>query len=552
MLIKRQWQKGLTGMSELIFSAQDARYQEYLRDESRSVGSAESISFPKTEQELRDIVTMSAEQGLAITVQGARTGLTAAAVPHGGHVLNLTNMNRITGLRYDEDADAFFLTVQPGVLLTDLRKALANVSFDTSDWSAESLTALQQMQKRGAYQFTPDPTETSATIGGMISCNASGARSFYYGPTRNHVHSLRVVLADGSLLCLQRGRQRVRDGAFIVSTENGEQVAGQLPHYPLPQVKNAAGYHLAANMDLLDLFVGSEGTLGIISEAELCLHPTPRAVWGVTAFFPDEESALRFVRAVRGEQLPERGDLAGTRPVAIEYFNHQALDLLRRQRQGNPAFDQMQPLAAHFHTAIYVEFQGENDQQLTEVLLKLGDLIASCGGDEADTWVAKNARDMEQLHFFRHATPESVNLTIDQRRRAEPRLTKLGTDMAVPDERLVEAIALYNQRIADSGLEAVAFGHIGNNHVHVNILPQNLDDYQRGKELYLEWARQAVSWGGTVSAEHGIGKLKTAFLAEMYGREGLAKMRSVKRVFDPKWLLNPGNMFTAEGEEGGR
>jgi len=539
-------------MSELIFSAQDARYQEYLRDESRSVGSAESISFPKTEQELRGIVGLLADRGQAITVQGARTGLTAAAVPHGGHVLNLTNMNRITGLRYDEGADAFFLTAQPGVLLTDLRKALANASFDTSAWSPESLTALQQMQERGAYQFTPDPTETSATIGGMISCNASGARSFYYGPTRNHVHRLRVVLADGSLLCLQRGVQQVKDGAFSVITEGGKQIVSQLPHYPLPRVKNAAGYHLAANMDLLDLFIGSEGTLGIISEAELCLRPTPRAIWGVTAFFPDEESALRFVRAVRGEPLPERGDLAIARPVAVEYFNHQALNLLRRQRQGNPAFGQMQPLATHFHTAIYVEFHGESDQQLTEVLCELGQLIASCGGDEADTWVARNARDMEQLHFFRHATPESVNLTIDQRRRTEPRLTKLGTDMAVPDERLVEVVALYNRRIAQAGLEAVAFGHIGNNHVHVNILPRDLDDYRRGKELYLEWARQAVSWGGTVSAEHGIGKLKTALLAEMYGQDGLAKMRKVKQLFDPKWLLNPGNMFTAEGEEGGR
>lgn len=539
-------------MSELIFSVKEASYQEYMRDESRSVGNAESISFPKTEQDLRDIVVLAAERGQTITVQGARTGLTAAAVPHGGHVLNLTRLNRITGLRYDPVTDAFFLSVQPGVLLAELRKALSSSSFDTSGWSAESLRALQQLRERGPYQFTPDPTETSATIGGMISCNASGARSFYYGPTRNHVHRLRVILADGSLLCLERGVQRVRAGKFSLTTDKGRQIGDQLPHYPLPQVKNAAGYHLAADMDLLDLFIGSEGTLGIISEAELCLRPNPRAIWGVTAFFPDEEQALSFVRAVRGQWLPERDDLPCAEPVAIEYFNHRALDLLRGQHRENLAFSRMQPLAAHFHTAIYVEFHGENDQHLTEVLLELGPLIARCGGNESDTWVARNAKDMEQLHFFRHATPESVNLTIDQRRRVDPRLTKLGTDMAVPDERLGEVIALYNRRIAEAGLEAVAFGHIGNNHVHVNILPRNLDDYLKGKDLYLEWAKQAVSWGGTVSAEHGIGKLKTTFLAEMYGQAGLEKMRRVKRLFDPGWLLNPGNMFTPEGKEGGR
>lgn len=536
-------------MPELVAAISEDAYQEYLRDESRSVGSAQAISFPQTESELRSIVAQLSVQGQPITIQGARTGLTGAAVPHGGHVLNLTRMKHITGLRHDPAENTFYVSVQPGVLLSELRKALDSKVFDTADWCPESLRALKKMLNDGSWQFTPDPTETSASIGGMINCNASGARSFFYGPTRAYVEALRVILSDGSLLSLRRGEQRVQAGQFLLTTDTGRRIAGQLPCYPLPQVKNAAGYYLAPDMDLVDLFVGSEGTLGIISEAELRLLPMPGAMGGVTTFFPSEASALTFVRAVRGESLPELTDQPAFKPIAIEYFNQQALNLLRRQQQGNAAFSQMQPLAPHFHTAIYVELHGERDDELAQTILSLGELIGQCGGNEADTWVATNARDMEQLQFFRHATPESVNLTIDQRRRTNPQLTKLGTDMAVPDAKLTEMIALYDRRISELGLEAVAFGHIGDNHVHVNILPRDLGDYQKGKELYLEWARQAVNWGGTVSAEHGIGKLKTAFLAEMYGQEGLDKMRAVKRLFDPSGTLSPGNMFAPEGRE---
>ncbi len=538
-------------MSTLIIAVRNDVDQEYLRDESRSVGAAESISFPRDEQELHQVVRSVAAAGKGITIQGARTGLAAAAVPHGGHVLNLSRMNRIKGLRYGDETGTFYVSVEPGVLLTDLRKTLNNLSFDTAGWSADSKHALEQLQAAGPYHFTPDPTETSASIGGMVNCNASGARSFFYGATRGYVQALRIVLADGSVLCLRRGEHRVADNRFTVTTADGRQLCGYLPDYPMPQGKNAAGYYLKPDMDLVDLFIGSEGTLGVVSEVELQLLPLPEAIWGVSSFFPDESSALRFVQAVRGERL-ELGELFATRPVAIEYFNHRALDLLRRQRAINAAFSQMQPLASHYHTAIYVEFHGQSDEELQQVILELGRLIDACGGDEADSWVASAQTELEQLQFFRHATPECVNLVIDQRRRTNPALTKLGTDMAVPDEKLTEVVELYNRRIADLGLETVAFGHIGDNHIHVNILPRNLDDYLQGKQLYLEWARQAIAWGGTVSAEHGIGKLKTAFLAEMYGQEGLSKMRQVKRLFDPTGLFNPGNMFDGEGEVGSR
>jgi D-lactate dehydrogenase (cytochrome) len=136
-----------------------------------------------------------------------------------------------------------------------------------------------------------------------------------------------------------------------------------------------------------------------------------------------------------------------------------------------------------------------------------------------------------------------VNLLIGERKHTSPDLTKLGTDMSVPDDRLSEAIVMYNADLTDSELESVIFGHIANNHLHVNILPNDQSEYDRGKALYLGWAEQVVGWGGSVSGEHGIGKIKAPFLMLMYGGQGIDEMRALKRLFDPDMLLNCGDLF---------
>lgn len=178
-----------------------------------------------------------------------------------------------------------------------------------------------------------------------------------------------------------------------------------------------------------------------------------------------------------------------------------------------------------------------------ESLEVMSDLATRAGGAADATWVATTESELERLKAFRHAVPESVNLLIDERRRTEPQLTKLGTDMAVPDEALDSVLALYHQGMGQAGLEYVMFGHIGNNHVHVNILPRSLRDYNVGKDLYMHWARRVVAMGGTISAEHGVGKFKVALLREMYGEAGIHQMRDVKRLFDPDGKLNRGNLF---------
>jgi D-lactate dehydrogenase (cytochrome) len=472
---------------------------------------------------------------VAVTTQGGRTGITGGAVPEGGHILNLSRMKQVVGLRHDEAAGTFYVSVQPGLPLADLRMMIRQREFDTTGWTADALAALGQFREAGAFFLAPDPTETSATLGGMVACNASGACSFRYGPTRRHVVAVRVALAHGVMLEVRRGRERAAGRTFRLKAENGRILEGRLPAYTMPAVKNASGYFAEDDMDLVDLFVGAEGTLGVLTEIEVTLLPEPPCRWGVTLFFPAEAAAVAFVKAVRDQ--PE-----ALLPVAVEFFDHRALNLLRGQKAANPAFAEIPDMPAGWHTAVYVEYHG-SEEAVTAAVETMSACMTAAGGADDATWIATGETELDRLKYFRHAVPEAVNLLIDARRREVPGLTKLGTDMAVPDRFLDEVLAMYHADLDAAGLDHVLFGHIGNNHLHVNILPRSLQDYAVGKELYLQWARRVIAMGGTVSAEHGIGKFKVALLREMFGDQGVYEMREVKRVFDPAGILNRGNLF---------
>ncbi|WZL71862.1 FAD-binding oxidoreductase [Clostridiaceae bacterium 35-E11] len=518
-------------------------YSEYLKDESRVVGSAEDISFPKTEKEVIEIVKDLYHRDIPMTIQGARTGLAASAVPFGGHIINLSRMNKILGAKYIEKQDTFYLTLQPGVLLIELRKALLNKTFLVNDWDEASIDAIAKL-KAGEWFFLPDPTETSASIGGMLSCNASGARSFRYGSTREHISGITVVLPDGDLISIKRGQNYVKDGLFSIKTQSRRSISSVLPKLRDVKVKkNTAGYYIKQDMDMIDLFIGAEGTLGIITSVEVKLTRAYSYKWGITTFMPDEDKALDLVRMLRGEQVIDHVKRYSFKPSAIEFFNHNALKLLRAQQKQNPAFSQIQEIKSSYHTAVYTEMESNHEEEIWEAVKELGKIIEILGGNEEDTWVAKKSTDMAKLHFFRHATPECVNMQIDEIRKTDTRLTKLGTDMSVPDNCLKKVMKMYNEGLEENHLNAVIFGHIGNNHLHVNIIPRDIEDYERGKKLYKKWAKAIVEMGGTVSAEHAVGKLKIPFLKEMYSEKEFDQFREIKKLFDPKQLLNRGNIF---------
>ena len=255
----------------------------------------------------------------------------------------------------------------------------------------------------------------------------------------------------------------------------------------------------------------------------------------MSCFFDSEDKAVSFTDSVR----PVLSHAA-----AIEYFDAGALDILRRQREQSTAFASLPALDKDAKVCVYVELDCDDEAQATEELYHLGWVLELAGGSDDATWVARTEVDRECQRFFRHAVPESVNMLIDERRRTDPTITKLGSDMSVPNARLADVIALYRRTLAESGLESAAWWHIGNNHLHVNILPRDAQDYRRGGELFAQWASEVTAMGGAVSAEHGVGKIKAGFLETMYGHEAMVESARLKLQLDPAGQLGRGNLFS--------
>jgi D-lactate dehydrogenase (cytochrome) len=172
----------------------------------------------------------------------------------------------------------------------------------------------------------------------------------------------------------------------------------------------------------------------------------------------------------------------------------------------------------------------------------LYEVAEACGASLESSWAGYEARELSRFKIFRHVLPETINGIIAERKKRIPRLHKLNTDLAVPDDRLRDMWEIYKNALDAAGLEWVGFGHIGNNHVHINVLPRSLEELEHALSLYSGFAEKAVAFGGAVSAEHGVGKMKKKFLHLMYSDDRIEQIRRVKRALDPKWLLNPGNM----------
>ena len=230
--------------------------------------------------------------------------------------------------------------------------------------------------------------------------------------------------------------------------------------------------------------------------------------------------------------------------AALEYFDEDSLRILRQQKLSGSAFSALPDVSPGQRCCLYAELQADTEEEALAALYHLGDILRSTGGSEQHTWVARTDTDRASQQFFRHAVPESVNMLIDARKKTDPVITKLAADMSVPDGCLMEILPVYRRDLQAAGLESAIWGHIGNNHLHVNILPRNAADYRKGIEVIRGWAAAVTAMGGAVSAEHGIGKLKRDFLLIMMGQNAMEEMISVKRALDPDWLLGRGNLFS--------
>jgi D-lactate dehydrogenase (cytochrome) len=512
----------------------DSKHPDYIIDESKLAGGfAEWLFFPTNEREVISIVKEMHKSNTPITISGGRTGIVGSAVPFGGSVISFDQMNKIIGLGFDEDLKRYFVRMEPGITLEDLDEIIKNKEFTDNHNLTSGVDIVSKFkQEKDSFMFPIDPTEMTAMVGGSIAANASGARSFKYGAMRPWVRRMRIVLDTGAVLDVTRGQYEEEDGIFIL-VKDGEEIEIKIPTYKMPYVKNAAGLWVDKGMDFIELFIGSEGILGIITEVDLWITERINGLPNVM-FFPSEKDAIKFVEKLRCDK-----DLG---VEYIEYFDENSFDLLKSKKDTNPALANLDTIPEDMSVAVFFETPYD-EETLEDLILKLEDMAMECNSSIDYCWSGFDEVEKENFRIMRHAVPETVNSIIGRRKHEYPKLHKLGTDMSVADEHLAEMMTIYHETLKENKLEYCMWGHIGDNHIHVNILPRNMKELELGKKIYKKFATKAIEFGGSISAEHGIGKIKHEYLEIMYGQEGIEQMRRVKKKIDPQGLFNRDNIF---------
>lgn len=416
------------------------------------------VCFPQTTGEISDIMRISAPHALAVIPFGAGTSVEGNVnAVRGGIALDLREMNRIRRISV-ADCDA---TVEAGVTRRHLMKALANTGLT----------------------FFVDPG-ADATIGGMASTRASGTTAVRYGTMRENVLGLTVVLADGRVIHTG-GRAR----------------------------KSSAGY------DLTHLFVGSEGTLGVITEVTLRLHPLPEAVSVAVCSFESVRGAVETV--IEAIQL-------GAGLARVEFLDDRQVD----------AVNQFSKLNLPLQPMLFFEFHGMSTREAKERAALVQALAAEHGGHGFE-WKSDPA-EREQLWRARHDVYFAS-------RALRPGAEVLTTDVCVPISNLAQCIDETRADLATFGFPATMVGHVGDGNFHVLCIidPKNPAELAEARRFSERTVRRALRMSGTCSGEHGIGSGKMDFLVEEHGA-GVDVMRAIKRALDPGNRMNPGKVIDVQ------
>jgi len=411
-------------------------------------GQADILVYPKTTAEVVEVVKFANANNLNITTRGAGTNLVGSTIPNGGIILDLSLMTNIVEL----DKQTFTVTVQPGILLQDL----------------------QQFVEQHDLFYPPDPGAKTATVGGNISTNAGGMRAVKYGVTRDYVQALEVVMADGSVLTI--GSKNVKDNTGLA---------------------------------LKHLFIGSEGTLGIITQCTLKLIAKPKVSQTFIVGFNTIEQAIANITTV----------LHTLTPTALEFVE-------RKVAQWGEQYSGFQFPLPNSQAYLIIMLDGADlqtiEQQCQQLLANLGD---------CDFFVAEDSKQTNQIWTIRGSLVRAVEAVTQQ----DP------IDIVVPINRIADFINFTKQLEVQTKVRMLAFGHAGDGNIHLCILRDDRDDHQWQSDLQLVHQalyQKCLELGGLPSAEHGIGTAKVSYYNDAIPATNRQLMQAIKQQFDPKNLLN--------------
>ncbi|MCM8802752.1 MAG: FAD-binding oxidoreductase [Candidatus Omnitrophica bacterium] len=457
----------------------------YLEDSSNfKNGKANKVFIPEKEDEIFEVIDICRKEKIPLTISGGGTGTVAGRIPDSGYIISTENLNKIIKIdKKNKEA-----TLQCGVIVNDFLKEIENF---------------------GLF-YPPFPTERTAFIGGNVATNASGEYSFRFGPTRKYVKRIKMILTTGDTLEIKRGEIFERNGFIDYGI-----FKIPLPSYRTPDVKCSAGYYSKEGMDGIDLIIGSEGTLGIITEVDLSLieQLPPRFI--IIMFLKDEEKILEVVKEIK-----EKKDQLEI--FSIEFFDKKSLLFLKDDFNFIPEDT----------CAIYIE--ATDDTEKMEKWIEIAEKI-----NVVDTVIGQDPKNYEKLIDFRHKLPENINSYFKKIKSV-----KIAVDASVPEDKFEEFYRFYRKVMRENlDIHTILFGHIGENHLHFNLFPIDEKQKERAYRIYEDSVRKAVSLGGTGFAEHGIGKIKHKYLEIMYGKTGILDMVKIKKIFDPYCILGLNNIF---------
>lgn len=453
----------------------DPRIESYLSD-SVLTGDPDVVIRPRDWLDVSDLIHFCNGNKLPLTVCGSRTSMTGSSVAMNGVLLTLEGFDKLIDIR--EEAGHMVAVAETGIVVGDF----------------------QRLVKDAGFFYPPAPTSvTEARLGSTIATNATGEDTFKYGPTRKYVRRLKLISADGNEFILER----------------------PLADHPL-EIKAKGGYYMHGSP--IDLFIGSEGTLGIIKEVTVDLLPASPAWFVIVAPFRTNMDALTFIRDTA------TASINGLR--ALEFIDHGALKYMSQ--------------AEHFpatlkDTEALVIIKQEYNETSHDLFIEqwLSRLAATALADIAI--VASEPREQEDVRQWRHHIPEAIN-EIGRSLHIQGG-GKVSGDWWVPIERMPEMMEFFYNLNSKTEVEYIAYGHLGNGHPHTSYIARDHKEMAEAEKLIETASRHAVELGGGVAGEHGIGKIKKFLLPIQYSADVIEKMKAIKTKFDPNWILAQGNIF---------
>jgi D-lactate dehydrogenase (cytochrome) len=362
----------------------------------------------------------------------------------------------------------------------------------------------------------------------MFSTNAEGINGYRYGKTAAYVEGISVLLPMGGIWSICRG-EFISD-ANGIPLPNGETLPLAYPHG-----EAIRPYVLVPGSDLIDIFAGSEGAFGVVGRLTLRLLPAVREQWGVLCFCVDWEKAVSLA-----ERLTQQS-LEGAAISAIEFFDRNTLNLIEQHKKVASNLLNTPDIPNGAQAALYIELESDCADAIESALMWLLETLPKYGVEEKETLAASEESELKKMKLFRHAAPEAVNATIDHHRKAEPMLSKISADFFIPHERLKQIIGMYLEDINLSGNLGTVFGHIGNGHPHVNLIPNDVAGIQWAEQCMKNWAESILDAGGGFYCENGIGQTGKKLFLRYADPETLQTRQQMKEYFDPCHILNPWN-----------